>query len=217
MRKGATATVLATLVLACGLAFVLAVALTSQGGVSTEYQRAMESLHLDAAAKMQGIRLGFWGGLAAIALIGVGGLVIGVLRLMWQRSRLIAPHSTGIFPVVEGRMGGQTYYHDPNRQWAGTTAYGTSPEGVTVRHLVSPGQEAAQLQIASQAQATQVVAAVSQGQGLTPQSRRLVERVALAAPGRAVPRLPQVVVLDEAVPEERRLLAALRQDWEEGG
>lgn len=217
MRKEATVIVLMTLTLACVLAFALGLTLAGSGGVSAEYQKAIESLHLDTAAKVRWIQVGFWGGLATITLVGVGGLVGGLLRAVWRRSRLIAPHSSGIFPIVEGRIGGQTYYHDPNRQWAGTTAYGAGPEGVTVRHLAPPGQEDAQFQIATQAQATQFVAAASQGQGLTPQTRRLAEQVALAAPARSAPRLPQVVVLDEAIPEERHLLAALRRDWEEGG
>jgi hypothetical protein len=217
MRKEATGIVLLALSLICVLAFAAGLTLAGSGGVSAEYQAAVESLRLDTTAKMHWIRVGFWGGLATIALVGVGGLVVGLVRVVWQRSQLIGPHPSGIFPVVEGRVGGQIYYHDPNRQWAGTTAYGAGLEGVTVRHLVPAGQEEAQLQIAAQAQATQLVAAASQGQGLTPQARRLVEQVALTAPARSAPRLPQVVVLDEAIPKERHLLTALRRDWGEGG
>lgn len=216
MRKEATAIVLLALILACALAFGLGLALAGNRGVSPEYQTAMESLRLDTAVKMHWIKIGLWSGLAAIILVGVGGLVGGLLRAVWRRSRLVHPHLSGIFPIVEGRAGGQTYYHDPNRQLAGTVAYGGGTEGVTVRHLTPPGQEEAQFQVTTQAQATQFVAAASQGRGLTAPARRLAERVALAAPARPVPRLPKVVALDEAIPEERRLLAALRQDWEEG-
>lgn len=219
MRKEATAVLLMTLTLACALAFGLGLVLAGNWGVSSEYRSAVESLRLDTAAKMHWIKIGFWGGLAAITLVGLGGAVGGLLRAMWRRSRLIQPHSSGLFPVVEGRTGGQIYYHDPNRQLAGTTAYGAGPEGVAVRHLIPPDQEEAQFQIATQAQATQFVAAASQGQGLAAPARRLAERAALAISTRPVPRLPKVVVLDETNPEERRLLTALRQDWavEEGG
>jgi hypothetical protein len=216
MRQEVTA-VLVILMLACALAFGLGLALAGGRGISPEYQAAVESLRLDTAAKMSWIKIVFWGGLAVLSLVGVGGLVGGLLRAVWRRSRLVHPHSSGIFPIVEGRAGGETYYHDPNRQLAGTVAYGDGQEGVTVRHLAPPGQEEAQFQIATQAQATQFAAAASQGQRLTAQTRRLVERMATAAPACPVPRLPEVVVLDESIPEERHLLAALRQDWEEGG
>lgn len=215
MRRQAVTTVLLALTLVCVLAFVLGLALAGNWGTSLEYRRAMESLRLDTEAKMRWIQTGFWGGLAAITLVGVGGTVMGLLRTMWRRSRLIQPHSSGIFPVVEGQAGGQTYYHDPNRQLAGTTVYGTGPEGANVRQLVPPGQQEAQLQIASQAQAAQFVAAASQGRGLTAPARRLAERVALSASARPVPRLPDVVLLDESIPEERRLIAALHHDWVE--
>ncbi len=217
MRKEAVTVVLALLVMACVLAFGLGLALAGETGVSSEYRAALESLRLDTAAKMGWIRVGFWGGLAAITLMGGGGLVGGLLRAVWRRSRLIHPHSSGIFPVVEGHAGGQTYFHDPNRQLAGTVAYGSGPQGAAVRHLPPPGQEEEQFHIATQAQATQLVAAASQGRGLTAPTRRLAEKVVLAAPARPAPRLPEVVVLDEDIPKERHLLAALRQDWEEGG
>jgi hypothetical protein len=217
MRQEATVIVFVILILACALALGLGLALVGGREVSPEYRKAMESLHLDTATKMGWIKVLFWGGLAALSLVGVGGLVAGLLRAVWRRSRLVHPHPSGIFPVVEGRAGGQTYYHDPNRQLAGTVAYGGGPEGVAVRHLVPPGQEEAQFQVATQAQATQLVAAASQGQGTAARTGRLVERRAVAAPMRPVPRLPEVVVLDEAIPEERHLLTALRQDWEEGG
>jgi hypothetical protein len=217
MRKEATIILAMSLTLVCALAFGLGLALAGGRGISPEYRAAVESLRLDTAAKMSSIKIGFWGGLAVLSLAGVGGLVGGLLRVVWRRSRLVHPHSSGIFPIVEGRAGGETYYHDPNRQLAGTVAYGDGQEGATVRHLAPPGQEEAQFQIATQAQATQFVAAASQGQKPAAQTRRLAERLALAASARPVPRLPEVVVLDEAIPEERRLLAALRQDWEEGG
>jgi len=225
MRKKAATVVLMAIMLSCALAFALGLVLAGQGEGSLEYRTAMESLRLDVATKMGWIKIVFWGGLMTIVIIGLGGAVWGLLRAIWRRSRLIYPHPTGIFPIVEGQAGGHilksgprhTYYHDPNRQWAGTTAYEAGPEGVTAHHLIPPGQEEAQLQIATQAQATQFVAAANQGRGLSASTRRLVERAALTRSTQPLPRLPQVVVLDETIPEERRLADALRRDWEEGG
>ena len=215
MRKETVTIVLILLMLSCALTFVLGLVLAGNWGISPEYQAAMESLRLDTATKMSWIKIGFWGGLAAVTIVGLGSVVAGLLRAAWRRSRLIRPEPSGLFPIVEGRAGNQTYYHDPNRQWAGTTAYRVGSEGITVRHMAPPGQEETQFQIATQAQATQLIAAASQGGGLNASTRRLVEKVALATPARPPPRLPQVVVLSEAIPQERRLLSALRQDWEE--
>jgi hypothetical protein len=214
MRKETAVITLALLTTSCALAFALGLVLAGNWGVSPEYQTAVESLRLDTATKMRWIKIGFWSGLAAIIVFGLGGIVAGLLRATWRRSRLIRPEHSGLFPIVEGQAGGQTYYHDPNRQWAGTTTYGDGLEGVDVRHLAPPGQEKVQLQIATQAQATQLVAAASQGRELDASTRRLVEKAALAAPERPAPSLPEVVVLSESIPEERHLLASLRRDWD---
>ena len=213
MRKGTAfiLTLLLILLLACTLGAVLA----GQGRSSAEYQTRMEVLHLKTAAKMQAIKIGFWSGLAAVVLLAVAGLTAGLVRVVWQRSRLIHPHANGLFPVVQGRAGRQTYYHDPNRQLAGTVVYGSDQQGATTRHLMPANDQGEQLQVTTQAQATQLVAAAGQGRGLSAQSRQLAERVALATASRPVPRLPEVVVLDKAIPEERHLLAALQQDWED--
>ena len=94
-------------------------------------------------------------------------------------------------------------------------AYGADWEGAVARHLTPPNDQGEQLQVTTQAQAAQLVAAAGQGRRLTAQSRQLAERVALAAASRPVPRLPEIVVPDSAIPEERHLLTALRQDWED--
>ncbi|OQY21053.1 MAG: hypothetical protein B6I35_09285 [Anaerolineaceae bacterium 4572_32.2] len=213
MRKEITTVLLAIFILACLLAFGLGLIMAGDQGVSAEYQKAIESLRLDAAAKMSWVKIGFWGGLTIITLVGLSGAVGGVLRVLWRRSRLIQPHSTGLFPIVENRVAGQTYYHDPNRQWAGTVAYVSGQQGVEARHLIPANQEEAQFQIATQAQATQFMAAASRGQGSAVPPRRLVEQIAPRASARIGSHLPKVVVLDESIPHERRLLAALQQDW----
>lgn len=215
MRKGTA--FLFTLTLMLLLAFALGAVLVGQGRPSTEYQMAMEALHLKTAAKMQAIKAGFWVGMAIIALLGTASAMASLVRVVWQRSRLIHPHANGLFPVVQGRAAGQVYYHDPNRQLAGSVAYGSGPEGAIARSMPPPDHHGEQLQVTTQAQATQLVAAAGQGRGLNAQSRQLAERVALATATRHAPRLPEVTVLDEAIPQERYLLAALRADWEEQG
>jgi hypothetical protein len=218
MKKGSPLFLIVfVLLLIVLLAFALGAILARQERTSAEYQMEMEALHLKTEAKMQAIKVGLRGGLAVVILLSTIGLTAGLVRAVWQRSRLIHPHDNGLFPVVQGRAGGQTYYHDPNRQLAGTAVYGSSPEGTTVRHPTLPAERsiADQLQVTTQAQAAQLVAAAGQGQGLTAQSRQLAERVALATTSRPAPRLPQVVVLDKTIPEERQLLTALRRDWKD--
>jgi hypothetical protein len=214
MRKGASFfVVIFALLSVVLLAFLLGLILARQGGASAHYQREMEALHLETAARMQAVKVGLRAGLAAVACLGAAGLAAGLVRALWRRSRLIHPHANGLFPLVQGRAGGHTYYHDPNRQLAGTVIYRAGSEGATVQHAMVPDGQAQQLQVTTQAQAAQLVAAAG-GQGLTAQGRRLAERVVSAAASQT-PRLPHVVVLDEAIPEERHLLTALRHDWED--
>ena len=213
MRKGTL--FLLTLALTLLLALALGAALAGQVRPSEQYQRQMEALHLAAAVKTQAIKVGFWGGLVAILLFGLAGIAIGLVRAVWQRSRLIHPHANGLFPIVQGRAGRQTYYHDPNRQLAGGVAYGTDGEGATAHHLMPPDDRGEQLQVTTQAQAAQLTAA--QGQGPAARRRQSTERFAFPSAPHAIPsRLPEIVVLNAAIPEERHLLTALRQDCEEG-
>jgi len=212
MRK---APIFLPLLLLTLLALVLGAVLAKRGGTSEKYHLEMEALQLETASKMHLIKIGFWGGLAAIVLLGVAGIAAGLVRVTWRRSTLIHPHANGLFPVVQGHVGSQSYFHDPNRQLAGSVAYSSDQEGVIARHLVSPGDQGEQLQVTTQAQAAQLVAAAGQGRGLTAQSRQLAERVVEATASRPVPRLPEIVVPDATIPEERHLLTALRQDWEE--
>ncbi|MFZ5915674.1 MAG: hypothetical protein ACOYZ7_01920 [Chloroflexota bacterium] len=214
MRKGWLLG-LSMLILAGSLAVGLVWVLIGDWQASPQYRTAMESLALNTATRMHGIKIVFWAGLTAIVLLGLTGLVAGLLRLLWRRSRLIQPHASGLFPIVERQAGDQVYYHDPNRQWAGAAVYRANRQGVTAQQIPPPGWEEAQLQITTQAQAAQLAAAASQGRGLTAPARQLVGRVAAQASPRSIPSLPQVVVLDEAHPEERHLLTALRRDWDE--
>ncbi len=54
-------------------------------------------------------------------VFGLAGGGVMLLRYIWQRANLIRARD-GLFPVVRGRAAGQTYYHDPNRQWAEAVA-----------------------------------------------------------------------------------------------
>ena len=202
---------IAILLLLLLLAFVLGAVLFSRGP-SPEYRAAMESLRLETAGQMATLKVAFLGGLAVAVVIAALGGAVGLVRILWLRSQLIRPNAQGLYPVVQGRIAGQTYLHDPNRQLAGTVAYGAGPNGVEVRHLLPPGAEDAQLQVASQAQATQLVAAAAQGSIPAP-TRRLVHGL-VNRPPRPVPRMPEVRILNPDIPEERYLLAAIRHDWE---
>lgn len=212
------------LVLLLLLAFVLGAVLFSPGP-SPHYQAATEALRLNTAGKMAILKVVFWYGLAGIVLLSLVGLSFAFLRLLWRRSKLIRPEASGIFPVVRDRAAGQIYYHDPNRQLAGSVAYRAGDEGVEAQHLLPAGSEAEQLQVTTQAQAAQVVAAAGQpssrgsargGRGMSPTARRLVEQMTQP---RTVPGMPHITVLNETIPEERRLLAAIRAQVEgdEGG
>lgn len=209
MRSGVL--VLLLLVL---LAFVLGAVLFNQGP-SPQYRAAMEAQRLETAAKMSTLEVVFWYSLAGVVLLTLAGLSIAFLNLLVQRSRLIRPNDSGLFPVVRGRVGGQAYYHDPNRQLAGAVGYGRGPDGVQMQQLLPAGAESEQLQVTTQAQAAQVVTAAGQGRGMTRTTRRLVESMTQAP--RPATRMPEVQVVDDAsaigVPEERHLLTAVQRDW----
>lgn len=223
MKRGGLTLLVALLVLACAMGG-LATATLLGHGPSPQYRAALETQRLETHARMAALKVVFWYVLAGIALLFLAGLTIALLRLLWQRSQLIRPNASGLFPVVRGRAGGQIlrpgsgyiFYHDPNRQLAGTVVYGRGSGGLEMRQLLPAGAEAEpfgvaqdrQLQVTTQAQAAQVVAAAGQGRGMSGGTRRLVERLTESRPA---PRLPAVVVgLDETISEERRLLAAIR-------
>lgn len=197
------------------LAFALGAVLFEQGP-STQYRAAIEALRLETAGKMSALKVVFWYGLAAIALFGLAAGVGVLLLSIWQRSRLIRPDDSGLYPVVRERApDGRPYYHDPNRQVAGSVAYHDGLEGIEAQLLLPAGMEEAQLQVTTQAQAAQVVAA-GRGRGMSRTARRTVERMT-----RPRPRLPMPAVMvvqgELADPDDRRLAAAIRQDWEEEG
>ena len=201
------------------LAFVLGLALNGQRH-SVHYQIAMENLELETAARMGALKVIFWSGLAVVVLLSLVAFTVGLVRALWLRSQLIRPNDHGLFPVVKERASGQilrpgsgyTYYHDPNRQVTGAVVYEAGSEGVEAHHLLPPDAQDGQLQVTSQAQAVQLVAAASQ-RATSPATQRLV-RGLVSRPLRSAPRMPEIRVLSPQIPEERHLLAALRHDWE---
>ena len=200
------------------LAFALGAVLFDRGP-SAHYQNEMESLRLDTAAKMHIIKVAFWGGLAGTVVLGLVAVLVTLLRYLWLRSDLVPPNAHGLFPLWRGRKGGQTLWHDPNRQLAGSVAYGRGPDGVQTQHLLPAGAEEAQVRITSQAQAAQLVAAASQGASMQRHTRETIQRMAQAPC--PTPHMPEVEVIEgeiePALPdsEERHLLLAVRDDWRE--
>jgi len=106
---------------------LITIAVLILGGVvlssrpAPQYQAAMNDLRLDTATKMARLKIAFCYGLAAVVVLGLAGGGVMLLRYIWQRTNLIRAQD-GLFPVVRGRAAGQTYYHDPNRQWAEAVA-----------------------------------------------------------------------------------------------
>lgn len=183
---------------------------------SKEYRFQREVQKIESAGRLtlwRDVFLVAGGGLLVIAL---GGSVAIFLYGAWFRVNLIS-HKQGLFPIIRGKAGGQTFYHDPNRQLAGSVAYGEGQAGVEAQHLLPQGAEDLQAQITAQAQAVQVVAAARKDEETEKATRRLVERVTKRT--RTGQRLPKVEVVEGEIvdADDRFLLAAIRQDWEDEG
>ena len=193
------------------VAFTLGVVVASRGP-SPQYRAALEAQRLATKAKTDTIKVTLLGGLAVAVVLAALGLAIAVVRTVWQRPQLIRPNDSGLFPVIRGHAGREVFYHDPNRQLAGTTVYHAGPDSLEVQQQLPAGMEAEQLQVATQAQAVQLVAAASQS-ATSASARRLVQRLAIC-PSRPAPHMPELQLLSPEIPEERLLLAAIRRDWE---
>jgi hypothetical protein len=192
-------------------AFTLGVVVASRGP-SPQYRAALEAQQLAIKAKTDAIKVAFLGGLAVAVVLAALGFAAGLARAVWQRPQLIRPNDSGLFPVIRGHAGREVFYHDPNRQLAGTTVYHAGPDGLGVQQRFPAGMEAEQLQVATQAQAVQLVAAASRGSS-SASTRRLAQRLA-TRPSRPAPHRPELQRLSPEIPEERLLLAAIRRDWE---
>jgi len=194
------------------LAFVLGAVLRGRtySSPSPEYLTRAEQLRLENQARLNTIKTVFLVALGVVILVGVTGITLGLVRMVWLKARLVYPARSGIFPVLVNRVGPQVILHDPNRTLAGTTVLGRGPDGVSVQHLLPPeaGVEA-QLQVTTQAQVAQAVAAAAGGDGVNAQSRKLIESVTarqVAAP------LPEVEVSDLEPSHVERLLLETGED-----
>jgi hypothetical protein len=200
-------------------AFTLGVVVANRGP-SPQYRAALEAQQLATKAKTDAIKVAFLGGLAVAAVLTACGLAMALVRAVWQRPQLIRPNDSGLFPVVRGHAGREVFYHDLNRQLAGTTVYHVGPDGLEVQQCVPAGREAEpfgsaqdrQLQVTTQAQAVQLVAAASRGSS-SAYTRRLAQHLATRS-SRPAPHMPELQLLSPEIPEERLLLAAIRRDWE---
>lgn len=143
------------------------------------YQRELQMEH---ARRLQWVETAFLGGLVGVVLLALGGGVFVGLRLLNKRASTIYPDRAGLFPIVRGHVGRAEYYHDPNRAPTPTTVYleGVGTPTVQVLHITAQGAAGEQLQITSQAQAAQLVAAATRQAGGSFSSRQLVEAAAAA-------------------------------------
>jgi hypothetical protein len=170
-------------------------------------EREMAALRLETARRLQIVTIGFRVGLAAVALLTLGGIAFGTVRFILRRTDTVYPNKAGLYPVREGRIGRIRFFHDPNRAPMPTALYG--PQGVS--HLTAPGFEADQLRVTGQAQAAQALRAASSGNGVNLQSRQLVETI--IPPDRRLSRpIPPAEVWDIEPAHVARLLEEVGDD-----
>jgi hypothetical protein len=182
---------------------------------SDAYIAQREAQKLQSAAHLTQVKDWFFTGAAVCFLVAMAGAVGLGLHWLWTQTHLVRARH-GLFPLIKGRVGGATFYHDPNRQVAGAVAYLPDAEhGVRARHM-SGASESAQVQVTGQAQATQLIAAaVGEGEGgLDAQRQEVVAQVAEQV-SRNPARMPELIALDASVPDDRLLLRAVEADWQE--
>jgi hypothetical protein len=137
--------------------------LASIPSTPTAYDLQRSSMNLEFARTMMPFRIAFRVLLGGIVLLTLAGLGWGLVRWLNRRSETMYPDRAGLYPIREGRIGGATVFHDPNRTVTGSTVYADGPSSVEVRHPVPLGQAAAQEQVTTQAQATQALRAAVSG------------------------------------------------------
>jgi len=136
--------------------------------------------------------------LGIILLAFLAGLAYAAVRLALKRATTIYPDRSGLYPVVQCRVGNSRVFHDPNRTPVATTIYTT--QGVTF--AASPDLSPGQLQVTGQAQVAQALRAAASGPGLTPD---MTERIVRPQTPLVKP-LPPVEVWDIEPPHVERLL-----------
>jgi hypothetical protein len=196
--------------LAMLLAFVLGGVLFGRRPLDEASRVELYRLQVKKAERLAVVEVGVKAGASIVLVAVIGGLGVAVVRWALRRAGTIYPDQAGIFPLLKLRLGAAVVVHDPNRAPTATTAYvaGRERPDVRVLHVTQDGSEAGQFQITSQAQAVQAIAAATRKDGMTPQARHLVERIADPRPLSAP--LPEVEVLDVEPSHVDRLL-------EEGG
>jgi uncharacterized membrane protein len=207
----------------------------------SEYQQFQQYLAMERAASLQGWNLALniaW----RIILIGVGiALLLGLAAAMRAAShkldlssRLIRPdRQTGQFPAVRVRQGEALV--DLNRLPDGKAMTGVVggkaafllvlffryvlrqelPELTQQPAIIvtPPNTSPEQMQITSQAQATQALAAASRG-GDARQAVQVAQ--AVTTPARQPPALPPLLIGGTEPQEVRLLLDTARRRWEQG-
>jgi len=145
-----------------------------------------------------------WIGMAMKVVLGIillaflAGLAYAAVRLTLKRAMTIYPDRSGLYPVVDRKVGKIRVFHDPNRAPVAATLY--TPEGVTF--VVSPEPGPGQLQVTGQAQAAQALRAAASGVGLTPDTAERIVRPQTPL----VKPLPPVEVWDIEPTHVERLL-----------
>lgn len=204
-------------------------------------QLARSRLAVERAEALQPWTIALGVALRAMAIAAGGLLVVGLLsairaaaRWLDTQSRLIRPdQQTGQFPAVKVRRGEAVV--DLNRLPDGKAMTGVVGGRTALllvlffRHvlhkevpelteqpavlLAPPATSPEQMQVTTQAQVGQALAAASRGGD--PQRAALAAQV-LAPPGRQAQSLPPLLVEEAAPREVRLLLDAARREWRQG-
>lgn len=171
--------------------------------IADNQKRQEESPQITHAKEAIAVRW-LWIGMAMKLALGIillaflGGLAYAAVRLALKRATTIYPDRSGLYPVVDRKVGKIRVFHDPNRAPVAATLY--TPEGVTFVPSPEPGP--GQLQVTGQAQAAQALRAAASGVGLTPDAAERIIRP--QAP--LVKPLPPVEVWDIEPTHVERLL-----------
>jgi hypothetical protein len=157
--------VLLTVLLGLVIGALLFGKLTSLSPAEQERQR-IENRELEERLELERPMVFFWSWAWRVVIV-LGGLGALGVALVWgvRMALTIAPNRKGIFPLLLGRVGKAWVIHDPNRALAGTNLIPVGPDKTP--HFIPAlpeGLEREQVQITSQAQMVQGVAAAANGE-----------------------------------------------------
>ena len=167
------------------------------------------------AAAAMGKRLTYIG-LGAGVLIACVGLALAAVSWVNRRANETLPNAAGLYPVIVKPVAGGVIIHDPNRAIGPTTIYTTpSLAGAAMERAGLPigqatvdaplsGSEGAHVQIASQAQAVQLMSAATRPQSLfgvsearKPEDTAKLITAAINAGAGVAGRLPKITVISD--------------------